>query len=50
MINTDTNRLEILTKVDNQFERSYFAYLVLKDSLNNVIPANTIDLELKRKN
>lgn len=49
MINTDTNRLEILTKVDNQFERSYFAYLVLKDSLNNVIPANTIDLKLKKE-
>jgi len=49
MINTDSNRLEILTKVDNQFERSYFAYLVLKDSMNNVIPANTVDLELKRE-
>lgn len=49
MINTDDNRLVLQPKVDNQFERSYFAYLVLKDQYNNVIPTNTINLELDRK-
>ena len=46
MINTEDNRLEIMKRVDNQFERSYFAYMVLKDSYNNVIPTNTVNLEL----
>ena len=46
MINTEDNRLEIMKRVDNQFERSYFAYMVLKDSYNNVIPTNTVDLEM----
>lgn len=44
MLNNDTNRMEIQKKVDNQFERTYYAYLVLKDGYNNVIPTNTIDL------
>lgn len=44
MLNNDTNRMQIQKKVDNQFERTYYAYLVLKDSYDNVIPTNTIDL------
>lgn len=44
MLNDGTNRIEVQKKVDNQFERTYYAYLVLKDSLNNVIPTNTIDI------
>ena len=45
MLNTEENRLIIQKRVDNQFERSYFAYMVLKDTYNNVIPTNTFDLE-----
>ena len=45
MINqSNNNRIEIQTKVDNQFDRAYFAYLVLKDKYNNVIPTNTINI------
>ena len=47
MLNTDTNRLIIQKRVDNQFERSYFAYLILKDPYNNVIPTNTFDVEVR---
>lgn len=47
MLNTDTNRLIIQKRVDNQFERSYFAYLVLKDRYNNVIPTNTFDIRVR---
>lgn len=47
MLNTDENRLIIQKRVDNQFERSYFAYMVLKDSYNNVIPTNTFDIEVQ---
>lgn len=44
MLNTDSNRMQIQKKVDNQFERTYYAYLVLKDMYENVIPTNTIDI------
>ena len=50
MINqSNNNKISIQTKVDNQFERSYFAYLVLKDKYNNVIPTNTLDIEMEKK-
>lgn len=48
MINTDENKLDIYPKTDNQFERSYYAYLVLKDQYNNVIPTNTVDIRLNK--
>lgn len=48
MLNIETNRTIIRKKVDNQFERSYFAYLLLKDEYNNVVPSNTIHLEIAR--
>ena len=47
MMNTDENRLIIQKRVDNQFERSYFAYMVLKDQYNNVIPTNTFDIDVR---
>ena len=47
MLNTDENRLIIQKRVDNQFERSYFAYMLLKDTYNNVIPTNTFDIDVK---
>ena len=49
MLNTDQNRLIIQKRVDNQFERSYFAYLLLKDAYNNVIPTNTIDIDIRKE-
>lgn len=49
MLNTDQNRLIVQKRVDNQFERSYFAYLVLKDIFNNVIPTNTINIFVKKE-
>ena len=47
MLNTDENRLIIQKRVDNQFERSYFAYMVLKDTYGNVVPTNTFDIDVK---
>lgn len=44
MLNNDMNKMQVQKKVDNQFERTYYAYLVLKDAYDNVIPTNTIDL------
>lgn len=40
--------MQIQKKVDNQFERSYYAYLIFKDKFNNVVPSNTINMEIAR--
>lgn len=48
ILDAEKTRIEIMKKVDNQFERSYFAYLVLKDVYDNVVPTNTIDIEIRR--
>lgn len=46
MMNTNLNRLIIQKRVDNQFERSYFAYMLMKDDFGNVVPTNTFDIDL----
>lgn len=46
MMNTHLNRLIIQKRVDNQFERSYFAYMLMKDDFGNVVPTNTFDIDL----
>lgn len=48
MINIETHRTRILKKVDNQFERSYYGYLLFKDDMGNIVPTNTINIELNR--
>lgn len=49
MYNTDDNRMIPYKKIDNQFERSYYIYMLLKDPLENVIPTNTFDLIIERR-
>lgn len=46
LMNTDLNRLILQKRVDNQFERSYFAYMLMKDDFGNVVPTNTFDIDL----
>lgn len=46
-INSDTCHLFFRKKRDNQLERLYYAYIVLKDG-DNVIPTNTIDIRTMR--
>ena len=47
LLNTSENRLELMKKVDNQIERIYYSYFLLKNSAGNVVPTNTINLEIK---
>lgn len=42
----EDNRLLFYRRRDNQFERLYYAYMLVKDTQNNIIPTNTIDLIL----
>ena len=46
LINTKDNRLVVRKKMDNQFARVWYAYFLLKDSNNNVLPTNTIKIKL----
>ncbi len=46
-IDSDTNKLTFIKKVHNQIERTYYSYLLLKDSSDLVIPTNTINLKLQ---
>lgn len=43
---SDAVRLEPQKKVDNQFERTYYTHMVMKDQYDNIIPTNTINLVL----
>lgn len=44
------NRLVVYKKRDNQIERLYYAYLLAKDNNSNVVPTNTIDVNLDSEN
>lgn len=46
MIDSEEGRIIIQKKIDNQRERIYYAYLILKDDNGNIIPSNTIDLRI----
>lgn len=45
-IDTDDNKLTFKPKIDNQKERLFYSYLLLKDEYGNIIPTNTIDLKI----
>lgn len=46
LINTETNKIVMRKKRDNQLERIWYAYFLLKDDFGNIIPSNTINLKL----
>ena len=46
MLDDDNNRMIFLKKVDNQFERTYYSYMLLKDSDDNIIPSNTGNISI----
>ena len=47
MLNTDQSKVYFYKKRDNALERLYYSFILMKDSLNVVIPTNTIDLIIK---
>lgn len=44
MVNTEDILLKAQKKIDNQTERTFYTYFVMKDSDKNVVPTNTLDL------
>ncbi len=46
MIDSEYGRIVVQKKIDNQRERIYYAYLLLKDLNNDIVPSNTVDLKI----
>lgn len=46
-ISSNTNKLTFIKKADNQFERMFYAYLLLKDENNVIVPSNTVTIQLQ---
>lgn len=49
MIDNEYGRIVVQKKIDNQQERIYYAYFVLKDNNGDIVPSNTIDLKIPMK-
>ena len=45
LISTSSNKVHLQKKVDNQLQRIWYGYYVIKDEENNVIPTNTLRLK-----
>lgn len=50
MLDSDYARMLFQKKVDNQFERTYYSFMLLKDSYDNVVPTNTLNLLISKDN
>ena len=46
LISTDSNKLQLQKKVDNQLNRIWYCYLLMKDKIGNVIPTNTLPIKI----
>lgn len=46
MLDSDSARIVIQKKIDNQIERVYYAYFVAKDTNGDILPSNTIDIKV----
>ena len=48
--NMDNTRLYFYKKRSNQFERLYYAYMIMQDNSNNIIPTNTLSIKITSDN
>ena len=45
-LNTDKLRIHFKEKVNNQFMFEYYSYILARDSSNNIVPTNTLNVEV----
>lgn len=45
-IDTDSSKMYFYKRRDNCLERLYYSYIVMKDATNNIIPTNTVAIEV----
>ena len=48
LIETQYDKVEMRKKQDNNLARVWYAYLLLKDDANNIIPTNTISIQVDK--
>ena len=46
LISNENNILKLQKKVDNQLNRIWYCYLLMKDAIGNIIPTNTIPIKV----
>lgn len=46
LISTEDNILKLQKKVDNQLNRIWYCYLLMKDAVGNIIPTNTLPVKV----
>lgn len=46
-IDNDSSAVYLYKKRDNALERLYYMYIIMRDKLNNIIPTNTIDIQVR---
>ena len=47
MLDTELSKMYFYKKRDNALERLYYAFMVMRDKLNVIVPTNTIDLKVR---
>jgi len=45
-MDTESSRMYIYKRRDNCLERLYYGYILMKNSIGNIIPTNTIDMDI----
>ena len=50
LISDETNVIKLQKKVDNQLDRIWYAYYLLKDEQDNIIPTNTFNIRVDLTN
>ena len=45
-VDTSSSKMYFYKRRDNCLERLYYSYIVMKDSMNNIIPTNTTDIKV----
>lgn len=46
LISDENNIIKLQKKVDNQLERIWYAYYIVKDEENNIVPTNTFQIQV----
>lgn len=49
LVNTDDQRMVMMTKADNQVSRIKYAYMIVRNAEGNIIPTNTIDIKIEQE-
>lgn len=45
LISDETNRVKLQKKVDNQLQRIWYSYFLIKDDKDNIVPTNTLKIK-----